>query len=442
MEKSWVDFINFFEKENRPSPILISVLKKTTVENQNVDGNLYVLCDNLGTKILLERKKNEIEASLSKFLKKELRLVFFIKEKKIKKPKDTPLLRFELEKQEAIKKSGLLEKYTFENYAVSSSNHFAHAAALAVSQKLGKMYNPLFIYGSVGVGKTHLAQAIANRVLENDLTKKVLFCSSESFVNDLVELIRSKNTLFFRKKYRSLDLLVVDDIQFIAGKNAVQEEFFHTFNSIIMAGGQIVITSDRPPQEIDHLEDRLRSRFAGGLVVDIQKPDLELKIAILLIKAKERGIEIEMEAAESIAETADDTRELEGKLLEFWAKAFRENSKITKEFVEREINNKKNNFFVVKKINPQIIIKTVCSFYGIRQSEIKNQNRKERVAFARQVIMYLLRNILNLKYEEIAYLLKKKDHTTIIHGVDKITRLLLKNPQVKEEVSLITQNLR
>lgn len=442
MKKFWVDFINFFEKENRPSPILISVLKKTSVENQNADDSLYVLCDNLGTKILLERKKNEIEASLSKFLKKELRLVFFIKEKKIKKPKDTPLLRFELEKQEAIKKSGLLEKYTFENYAVSSSNHFAHAAALAVSQKLGKMYNPLFIYGSVGVGKTHLAQAIANRVLENDLTKKVLFCSSESFVNDLVELIRSKNTLFFRKKYRSLNLLVVDDIQFIAGKNAVQEEFFHTFNSIIMAGGQIVITSDRPPQEIDRLEDRLRSRFTGGLVVDIQKPDLELKIAILLIKAKERGIEIEVEAAESIAETTDDTRELEGKLLEFWAKAFRENSKITKEFVEREINNKKNNFFVVKKINPQTIIKTVCSFYGIKQSEIKNQSRKERVAFARQVIMYLLRNILNLKYEEIAYLLKKKDHTTIIHGVDKITGLLLKNAQVKEEVSLITQNLR
>lgn len=442
MEKMWFDFIRFFENENHPSPILISVLKKTNIENSNSDGDLYVLCDNLGTKILLERKKNEIEKSLSKFLKKELRLIFLIKEKKIKKTKDAPLLRFEIERQEAIKKSGLLEKYTFENYAVSSSNQLAHAAALAVSEKLGKIYNPLFIYGSVGVGKTHLAQAIANRVLENNLSKKVLFTSSESFVNDLVELIRSKNTLFFRKKYRSLDLLVIDDIQFIAGKNAVQEEFFHTFNAIIMNGGQIVITSDRPPQEIDRLEDRLRSRFSGGLVVDIQKPDLELKIAIILIKAKERGIEIDVEAAEIIAETTNDTRELEGKLLEFSAKAFRENTKITKEFVEKEINNKKSELVINKKIGPQTIIKTVCSFYGIKPSEIKNQNRKERVAFARQVVMYLLRNLINLKYEEIAFLLKKKDHTTIIHGVDKITRLLLKNPQIKEEISLITQNLK
>lgn len=440
MKSFWLEFVDYFQKNNHPSPIFITILKKARVESENENGNLFVVCDNLGSKILLETKKKELEKSLTDFFKKKVVLNFFIKEKLIKKTKDIPLLKYEKEKQETVLRSGLSERFTFENYAVSSSNHLAHAAALAVSQRIGKMYNPLFIYGSVGVGKTHLAQAIANRVLENDLLKKVLFCSSETFVNDLVEVIRLKNTNFFRKKYRQLDLLVIDDIQFIAGKNAVQEEFFHTFNTIIMSGGQIVLTSDRPPQEINKLEDRLKSRFSGGLVVDIQKPDLELKIAILLIKAKERGVDIDIDSAELIVQNTDDTREIEGRLLELSAKALRENRKIDRLFVEREINQKNNK--VIKRASPQQIIKTVCSFYGIRPSQIKGQNRKERIAFVRQIIMYLLRYNLKLKFEEIAFLLKRKDHTTIIHGYEKIASLLFKNQLLREEIDKITQSIK
>jgi chromosomal replication initiator protein len=438
MEKAWKKFIAFYEKKDS-SPILIPILKKASFSGFS-DDEIFIACENLGTKILLETKKNTLKKELSFFLGKPVNLNFFIKEKDKKKTKnDIPLLKFEKNKQEKIKKSGLSEKFTFENFAVSSSNQFAHAAALAVAKKPGDSYNPLFVYGDVGVGKTHLIQAIANKILEEDLSKRVLFCSSEDFVNDLVEFIRIKNASSFRKKYRSLDVLLVDDIQFIAGKNAVQEEFFHTFNSIIRAGGQIILTSDRPPQEIKRLEDRLRSRFSGGLAADIQKPDPELRAAILLIKAKERNIEINLEVASLLAEKIKDTRELEGKLLQMYARSLRENKKISKELVEEELSKKTEK--IKQKVSPQDIIRVVCSYYNLKISQIKDSTRKERITLPRQIIMFILRNTLKLKYEEIAYILKRKDHTTILHGVDKVTSLILKNPVFKDEVNQIVDSL-
>lgn len=438
MEKVWKKFISLYEK-NGASPTFISILKKSSLLTIS-KKEAFIACENLGTKIVLETKKPILQKDFSSFFGQPLSLIFFIKEKVRKKEKkDAPLFKYENDLEELRKKSGLSENFTFENFAVSSSNQFAYAAALAVAQKPGRLYNPLFIYGDVGVGKTHLMQAIGNKILENNLSKKILFCSSENFVNDLVEFIRTKNTTFFRKKYRSLDVLLVDDVQFIAGKNTAQEEFFHTFNSIITNGGQIILTSDRPPKEIKKLEDRLCSRFSGGLIVDIQKPDFELRTAILLIKAKERNIEIDLEAAQTIAQKINDTRELEGKLLEMSARAIRENQKISKEFVEKQFSKK--NEQLKQKISPYQVIKIVCSYYNLRPSQIKNPTRKEKVAFPRQIIMYLLRNILNLKFEEIAFILKRKDHTTIIHGVNKITSLILKNPNIKNDIDRIISSL-
>lgn len=448
MNINWKDFIAFLEK-NHPSPVLIPLLKKTFI-SETVDNVVYIGCENLGLQIFLNSKKKEIEQSLCNFINNpELKIVYFIKEKDSKKSRDSKInnspnetisfLSYQNNKEEIVKKSGLQNKFNFTNFAVSSSNEIAYAAALSVADKPGLSYNPFYLYGGVGVGKTHLTQSIANKVLEKDLSKKILYCSSEEFTNDLIESIRGKNTLNFRKKYRNLDILIVDDIQFIAGKNAVQEEFFHTFNSIINNGGQIILTSDVPPKDINKLEDRLRSRFSGGLTIDIQNPDFELRTAILLIKAKERNIEIDFEAARIIAEKVGDTRELEGRLLELYSKVLKTEDKLSINNIKQEFTKKEE--VIRSKLNSHDVIKYVCSYYDIKTSQIKENTRKENIALPRQIIMYILRNTLKLKLEEIAFILKRKDHTTVIHGVDKITNLIIKNPTFKEEIDRIISSL-
>jgi chromosomal replication initiator protein len=291
----------------------------------------------------------------------------------------------------------------------------------------------------VGVGKTHLAQAVGREILEADPQKRAVFCPGDQFTNELIESIRDKSTGRFRKKYRGIGLLIVDDIQFIAGKEHIQEEFFHTFNSVVSAGGQIILTSDRPPSSIKNLEDRLRSRFSGGLIVDIQPPDFELRSAILLIKAQEKNIEIDMSAAQTIAEQVADSRALEGALLSVYAKTLGRKDKIDLEAVEAFFSEKTEA--AAKKLAPADIIKAVCSHYGVRQSQLKGPQRHDGIALPRQVAMFLLRRELRLKYEEIAYLLKRKDHTTVLHGENKINELLGKNPLFKQEVDRIVSTL-
>lgn len=259
-------------------------------------------------------------------------------------------------------------------------------------------------------------------------------------MNDLIESIRGKTTPRFRKKYRYLKLIIVDDIQFIAGKQTVQEEFFHTFNSIVSAGGQVVLTSDRPPHEIRNLEDRLRSRFSGGLLVDIQQPDFELRTAILLIKATEKNISIEMEAAKALAEVVLDARSLEGNLLSLYARTMGTKDVIDLEAVENYFQKKTRT--IRKKITSQDVIKTVCSFYNLKQSHLKGKSRKSQIALPRQVAMYLLRKELDMNLEEVAFKVNRKDHTTVIHAVDKITEMLIKDASFKEEVDMIIKSLR
>jgi chromosomal replication initiator protein len=435
----WNEFLQFSEKEQKLNPILFSLVRQVKLVDVR-ESSISVACENFGAKIYLEKRRQEIETTLSEFMQRPMALDIQVEEKKKKTEPEAPLLTFEPSTDDIAVRSGLHKKYTFDNFAVSSSNQVAFAAAQSVARDPGHSYNPLFLYGGVGNGKTHLAQAAARYILENDQNKKVFFAPGDQFINELIDAIKEKNTAKFRKKYRYLDLLIVDDIQFIAGKNTIQEEFFHTFNSIVSAGGQIILTSDRPPGEIKNLEDRLRSRFQGGLIVDIQPPDFELRTAILLIKAQEKNIMIDMEAAKIIAEHISDTRALEGSLLSVYAKVVGRKDMIDVEAVDEFFSSTTEK--VVAKVTPTDVIKTVCSYYNVKQAHIKSATRASSVALPRQVIMYLLRNELKLKLEEVAYLLKRKDHTTIMHGVEKVTRAIMKDPVFKQDIDRIVQTLR
>lgn len=433
----WDGFLNFLNKDPQQTSILHSVLKQ--VKPIELKENEVVLdCDNQAVRLFLEKRSDEIEKSLFIHLNKKIKVGLVVIEKK-RKREEPPLLSFKPSVNDLFFKSGLRAKYGFDNFAVSSSNQVAYAAAQAVAKNLGTAYNPLFLYGGVGVGKTHLAQAVGRRTIEQDPEKKVLFCPGDHFTNELIESIRERSTSRFRRKYRNLNLLIVDDVQFIGGKVAVQEEFFHTFNTVVSGGGQVILASDRPPGEIKNLEDRLRSRFLGGLMVDVQPPDFELRAAILLIKAREKNIEIDIEAAKIIAEQIIDTRGLEGALLSIYAKTLGQKEKVDIETVLGYFSDKTE--VRIQKVEPSDIIKTVCSYYDIKQSRIKSPNRAESIAFPRQIVMYLLRKDLKLKLEEIAYILKKKDHTTIIHGVEKVEKLLLKDATFKQEIDKILQSL-
>lgn len=439
-------FIPFILKQENAT-VLAKVLRKAKIVKET-EGECVFHCENLGSKMFLDSQRFKLSELFKQFNGTEKSLVFLVdenaKKKKRKKDKDAsaelPLMSFQDKKDTILQKSGVLEHLTFDAFAVSTSNHIAHAAAKAVAEKPGQIYNPLFIYGDVGVGKTHITHAVANSILKNDVTKKVLYCTSETFTNDLVETIRQKNTTKHRKKYRELDVLIIDDAQFIAGKKYVQEEFYHTFNTIVQRGGQIILTSDRPPKEISELEDRLRSRFSGGLIIDMQKPDFELRTAILLIKAQERKINIDMDAAQHLAQKIRDTRELEGALLKMLSLSIANNSdRITVDSTRKEMERHSEK--AVKRMPPQEVIKTVATYYGIKQSEIKSATRKQNIALARQVVMYLLRTLFDLNYEEIALLLKRKDHTTIMHGFKKVQAKIMKDSAFKDEVTTITDQL-
>jgi chromosomal replication initiator protein len=320
--------------------------------------------------------------------------------------------------------------YTFQTLAVSSSNQLAFVSATTVAKKMGEAYNPLFIYGPVGVGKTHLMQAIANEVYKNNPDKKIIYTTSEEFTNEVVEAIINNDTARMKRKFRNVDLLIVDDVQFFAGKDRAQEELFHTFNILIDRGAQIVLSSDRPPSEIKKLEKRLISRFAGGLTVDIEAADFELRAAILLIKAKKYNVNLSMDAAKKIAEKAHDSRELEGLLLKAITIAANADIEITPELIEKSLNQ---NHEEREMFRPDEVIKNICFFYNIKETSIKGPKRDSGLVKARQVAMYILKNDLSLSFVEIGNILGGRDHTTIMHGVGKIEKMLL-NKSFSEEV--------
>lgn len=330
--------------------------------------------------------------------------------------------------------------YTFDNFIVGSSNKFAHAAAMSVAENPGASYNPLFIYGNSGLGKTHLLLAIGHYIQDSDPTKKIAYIKGDDFTVQMVKAIREGSGEEFRSKYRNVDLFLVDDIQFIAGKRATQEEFFHTFNNIFEAGNQIVITSDRPPIEMSVLDDRLRTRFEGGLMADIQPPDLETRMAITRHKAAQRGLILSNEAVEYIAEKiTSNIRQIEGVINKLTAYKEIINDIITTESVDRAIKDViRTGTFIP---TPEIIIRETARYFSLTSEDLRGQNRSKQVAKARQVSMYLMRSLTNLSLQEIGAEYQDRNHATVLASIRKIEDMLKLDPVMSGIVRDITSNI-
>lgn len=339
-------------------------------------------------------------------------------------------------------KNMLNPKYTFDTFVIGSGNRFAHAASLAVAEAPAKAYNPLFLYGGVGLGKTHLMHAIGHYVLEHNPTANVVYVTCEKFTNEFINSIRDNRPEDFRNKYRNADILLIDDIQFLAGKESTQEEFFHTFNTLHNENKQIVISSDRPPKEIPTLEDRLRSRFEWGLITDITPPDLETRIAILRKKAKAEGLDIPNEVMIYIANQIDtNIRELEGALIRVVAYSSLENRDITSELAAEALKgiipSSKPKVITVQKIQ-----KVVSEQYGIKMDDFKAKKRTKNIAFPRQIAMYLSRELTDLSLPKIGEEFGGRDHTTVIHAHDKISKMMQTDKQFEREIKELEKMIR
>ena len=338
--------------------------------------------------------------------------------------------------------SNLNPKYVFETFVIGNSNRFAHAAAQAVANDPAHAYNPLFLYGGVGLGKTHLMHAIGNRIKQNNPSMKVLYTSSEKFTNEIINSIQNKTTEAFRQKYRNIDCLIIDDIQFLKGKEQTQVEFFHTFNALKDADKQIIISSDRPPREIETLEDRLRSRFDQGLTADIQTPDLETRMAILRTKAASDNIVLPTEVITLLAtHIATNIREIEGADNKIVAYTSLMHMPITVETAQKVLSDMGNDI-KTRTITYEGIIKVVADHYNVKQDELFNKKRTQNIAFPRQVAMYLCRELADLSYPRIGELFGGRDHTTVIHAYEKISNFKNSNLAFQNELQEIIEILR
>lgn len=350
------------------------------------------------------------------------------------------------DQMDIFEKAGLNPKYTFSSFVVGENNNLAHAAALAVAESPAEIYNPLYIYGGVGLGKTHLMQAIAHFILQQNPDMKVLYITSETFTNEIIDAIRASsdnpmaNTLF-REKYRSVDVLLIDDIQFISGKASTQQEFFHTFNALYGNKKQIIISSDKPPKEIDNLEERLCSRFLWGLPVDIQSPNYETRVAILKKK-------IELENAPSIPDDVVDyiavnvssnIRELEGAFTKIVAYSKLTSSPITLSFAENVLQDLFDT--AQKEITPDMIIKIVAEHFNVSVSDIISKKKSQDIVYPRQIIMYLCRTLTDVALSLIGRKLGNRDHTTIIYGYEKIQREVEENEKVRNDIEILKKKI-
>lgn len=338
--------------------------------------------------------------------------------------------------------SALNPKYTFDTFVIGAGNRFAHAASLAVAEAPAKAYNPLFIYGGVGLGKTHLMHAIGHYVLEHNPSAKVMYISSEKFTNEFINAIQYNRTEDFRNKYRSIDVLLIDDIQFLAGKEQTQEEFFHTFNTLHEENKQIIISSDRPPKDIPTLEDRLRSRFEWGLITDIQPPDLETRVAILLKKAKADGLNIPNDVIMYIANKIDtNIRELEGALIRVVAYSSLINHDLSAELAAEALKDIINDSRP-KTITISDIQRVVGEYYDLRIEDFKAKKRTKAVAFPRQIAMYLARELTDFSLPKIGDEFGGRDHTTVIHAHEKISKELEHNFALRQTVEELKEKIQ
>lgn len=394
----------------------------------------------------LENKYNKTILKILHNLDKEIKEIEYTVTRTALKKQEAPISlsdetdQLEFQEFKLDKKTNLNPRYTFENFIVGPFNELAQAAGWAVSENSGRVYNPLFIYGGVGLGKTHLLQAIGNEIIKNSPRKRILYTSSERFISGIVTSIRNHDIENFKLEYRENDVLIIDDVQFLAGKEKTQEEFFHIFNALYEKNKQIIFSSDRPPKAIPSLEERLRSRFEGGMIADIGFPDFETRIAILKVKSQERKINFSDEVLEYIASNIKrNIRELEGAL--------------NRIIVYQKLNNQIPDLKITKNllgnitlkptkaINFKRIVQSVIEFYDLREKDILSSSRKREIVKPRQVAMYLLRKELKSSYPFIGRKFGGKDHTTAIHSCEKIKREIEESENLNEEINLIKQKI-
>ncbi|SHT35105.1 Chromosomal replication initiator protein DnaA [Mycobacteroides abscessus subsp. abscessus] len=389
--------------------------------SQLIAGILYdITGEELGVKFIIPQNQNEVEDDIP------------IPQKRNIKDDDHQELPLNM----------LNPKYTFDTFVIGSGNRFAHAASLAVAEAPAKAYNPLFIYGGVGLGKTHLMHAIGHYVQDHNPSAKVVYLSSEKFTNEFINSIRDNKAVDFRNKYRNVDVLLIDDIQFLAGKEQTQEEFFHTFNTLHEESKQIVISSDRPPKEIPTLEDRLRSRFEWGLITDITPPDLETRIAILRKKAKAEGLDIPNEVMLYIANQIDSNiRELEGALIRVVAYSSLINKDINADLAAEALKD------IIPSSKPRVITiheiqRVVGEHFNVKLEDFKAKKRTKSVAFPRQIAMYLSRELTDFSLPKIGEEFGGRDHTTVIHAHEKISKLIQTDAQFQKQLNEINELLK
>lgn len=360
------------------------------------------------------------------------------------KEKQADEMKKQAEANQSLKSTSLQNlnpRYTFDTFVVGNNNNLAHAASLAVAETPGHVYNPLFIYGGVGLGKTHLMQAIAHFIIENHPTLKVLYVTSETFTNELIDSVKNQKNSMFREKYRNIDVLLIDDIQFIIGKETTQEEFFNTFNALYQDSKQIVISSDKPPKEMETLTERLRTRFEMGLPVDIQIPTYETKMAILNKKAELGGYNIPYEVKDYVAtHIKSSIRELEGALTKLSAFSTLSHSPITVEFAEETLKDLISPD-AKKEVTPEYIIQIVADHFGITPADIISQKRNADIVYPRQIAMYLCRQMTTTPLQSIGKYIGNRDHTTIIHGSEKIAKEVVSNEQTKNTVDILIKKI-
>ncbi len=419
--KTWFSQTSVLKRENR----LIEIGCPTSYSRGRIEQRHY----------------HQVKKVLDRLTKEENELIFSV-DTSPKLP-EKPFGPLFAEKKGLRKGIGLFPNYTFENFVVGGCNSLAHAVALAIVDKPGRAYNPVFFYSGVGLGKTHLIQAIGNEILTKRQNLSVLYCTGESFTNELLDSIQSghrKTTAKFREKFRKTDVLLIDDIQFIAGRETTQEEFFNTFNALYMAKKQIILTSDKPPREIAKLEERLSSRFVGGMIADIQSPDFDVRVAILRNKAQALKVDIPDEVIDTIAEgVSTNIRELEGTFHQVLTYAQTQHLELTPETVIKILGD---NFKKQKTAaTPKKIIQTVCTYYTVKPKALKGKRRPKEIVRPRQVVMYLLRNLTELSLEQIGELLGGRDHTTVMYGIKRIEKLVEENLQIREQVNVVKQQI-
>lgn len=438
LDSIWNDVLDIIKVEL--TEVSYNTWLKTIIPISMSENNIVLAAPNDFTKGILEgRYLNLIKNSIKEATKKDYSIQFII-------PGEEPSLdigqSMVYESQENNQRAQLNPKYSFSTFVIGNSNRFAHAASLAVAEAPAQAYNPLFIYGGVGLGKTHLMHAIGHYILSQTPDTKVVYVSSEKFTNELINSIREYRNEEFRNKYRNVDVLLVDDIQFIAGKEGTQEEFFHTFNALHEANKQIIISSDRPPKEIPTLEDRLRSRFEWGLIADIQAPDLETRIAILRKKANIENIEVPDDVMQYIATMIQSNiRELEGALIRVVAYSSLTNEDITVELAEEALKDIISSD-KPREITVDLIKEEVSNNFNVKIEDFNSKKRTRAIAYPRQIAMYLTRELTDLSLPKIGDEFGGRDHTTVIHACDKINAEISDDGELKEKIEYMINRLK